>query len=634
MATTFNTTIHPNTIPEALRRLPQWLLWSGEKHPCTVVQPGVPASWTNPATWSSFEAVTAAKNGGNWGVGFVLPAEASELGTLDLDGCRNPQTGEIAEWALLEVERLDTYTEITPSGTGLRAWFFVSPGLLDASSKKLKFAGEKNHLGLELYVRNKFLTVTGDRWPASCAEIERRDREVEDLYQRMQDGRVGPPEYRRQFVLMNQVESDYEDSKRRQHIYVDPGGRLDARDFCQRHGIPILRQRTGQQGLAIYVIACPGSHGGYRKDDGRAWISQAPDGKLAAGCHHATCDLHSDHGNPPRWRQLREMFEPRRKQAASEVKLEFQHAPVESAAREYVLAPRESYDGWFRRDAVHVVGGSSGTGKSTFTIDLLATQARRGVYLGHESFALPFLVIFADRPKGAVDETLERMGLLGQVPADYLKPCWGAVAAATILKKIEEHKLPPVVFIEGADLLVEDACKPKDVALFLSLLQEIALHYHLAFVLSVGAPKSKPDQQYTLKRDRIFGTQVWSRMAETVVLMTQTTDDYREVDVLHRNAASEHFDLMFANGRLALRTGQTEQEVTRENDPLWQWISAKRGQYFYRAEAVTAMKNADAGLSRASVYRRLSEWAGAGGPLEAIWDETLEKEYLRQRMAQ
>lgn len=43
---------------------------------------------------------------------------------FDFDGCRDPETGEVDPRVMEEVVRLDTYTEISPSGTGLRcvAW--------------------------------------------------------------------------------------------------------------------------------------------------------------------------------------------------------------------------------------------------------------------------------------------------------------------------------------------------------------------------------------------------------------------------------------------------------------------------------------------------------------------------------
>jgi primase-polymerase (primpol)-like protein len=55
---------------------------------------------------------------GYCGVGFVFSSDDPYVG-IDLDGCRNPQTGYIEPWALEIVRRLNSYTEISRSGTGL-----------------------------------------------------------------------------------------------------------------------------------------------------------------------------------------------------------------------------------------------------------------------------------------------------------------------------------------------------------------------------------------------------------------------------------------------------------------------------------------------------------------------------------
>jgi primase-polymerase (primpol)-like protein len=44
----------------------------------------------------------------------------SEFAAFDIDNCRNPETGEIHNWARALVEKVRSYTEVTVSGSGLR----------------------------------------------------------------------------------------------------------------------------------------------------------------------------------------------------------------------------------------------------------------------------------------------------------------------------------------------------------------------------------------------------------------------------------------------------------------------------------------------------------------------------------
>ncbi len=48
--------------------------------------------------------------------------EAGPYSVIDLDSCRDPETGHIEAWAMKIVELLDSYTEVSPSGRGLHVW--------------------------------------------------------------------------------------------------------------------------------------------------------------------------------------------------------------------------------------------------------------------------------------------------------------------------------------------------------------------------------------------------------------------------------------------------------------------------------------------------------------------------------
>jgi hypothetical protein len=253
----------------------------------------------------------------------------------------------------------------------------------------------------------------------------------------------------------------------------------------------------------------------------------------------------------------------------------FAKPAVETGAGECVLRPllQQPYSGWFARGAVHLVAGSSGAGKSTLLLDLLRTQMRGGRYLGHSGNQLDYLVLFADRGAVSNRETLERMKIDPQtMPIDHLPPtASGEAALQAILAAIERQPdLPAVVFIEGADLLVEDASKTHVVTPFVVGLRHIAEHYQLAAVLSVGSPKSRPHEQYALKRDQVFGSQAWSRLANTVLVLTVTGDGTtatRDLVVLHRNAAAESFHLVFADGLLV------ETEASQATEPtMIEWM--------------------------------------------------------------
>ena len=141
-------------IPEELRRRPQWLVWKLEERdskPTKIpyIAGGVgKASSTDSETWRSFdEAVVALKTGRYDGIGFVFSTGDPYAG-IDLDDCRNPETGELEEWAAKTVQELDGYAEISPSGTGVH---IIVRGK----------APNKKRGKVEAYSSERYFTITG-----------------------------------------------------------------------------------------------------------------------------------------------------------------------------------------------------------------------------------------------------------------------------------------------------------------------------------------------------------------------------------------------------------------------------------------------------------------------------------------
>src|SRR5262245_20824519 len=152
--------------PVALRPLlvrPQWAIWRLEwtgnrwtKPPFRACNPQRHASTTDPSTWTDYATAVAAAAEHGDGVSYILTPE-DNLAAADIDHVRNPATGAITEWAQRLLEQAEhTYTEISPSGTGLRIW-----GIAAGAPLQRKFNLEHG-TALELFRRTrKPLTVTG-----------------------------------------------------------------------------------------------------------------------------------------------------------------------------------------------------------------------------------------------------------------------------------------------------------------------------------------------------------------------------------------------------------------------------------------------------------------------------------------
>lgn len=154
-----------SSIPEELRALQQWICWRFEdrdgketKLPCNP-ENGWEVGVENRDAWVSFDvAMRQARSRNNLdGIGFAF-ADGGGLVGVDLDDCL--KDGRLTDFARSVVDRFpSTYAEVSPSGEGLKLWV---RGRLPIPPDK---TGRKNpKLGLEVYQRGRYFTVTGRRW--------------------------------------------------------------------------------------------------------------------------------------------------------------------------------------------------------------------------------------------------------------------------------------------------------------------------------------------------------------------------------------------------------------------------------------------------------------------------------------
>lgn len=170
----------PANIPAALKAERRWAPWAAVwnpnankgkgkygKIPYRADRPSIKLANNSTRGWTSFDAAMAAYLAAPEkfaGVGYVLtgdkilggPADVFAPGTIlgvDLDYCRDPATGAIEPWASEVLAKLDTYAEVSPSGTGLRALAEYS------------LVGDciNNDEHVEIYggTKARFVTVTG-----------------------------------------------------------------------------------------------------------------------------------------------------------------------------------------------------------------------------------------------------------------------------------------------------------------------------------------------------------------------------------------------------------------------------------------------------------------------------------------
>lgn len=138
---------------------------------------GRPASTTDPNHYSSFNDLAPNLDYFS-GVGFVFTASDPYCG-IDIDDCIDSE-GNLHTIAREIVDHFNSYTEISPSGTGLK--IFVKGR---KSTNRCKVSIPNSPLTLELYDSKRFFTVTSNIYeesPLTICDCQAELKEFEDKY--------------------------------------------------------------------------------------------------------------------------------------------------------------------------------------------------------------------------------------------------------------------------------------------------------------------------------------------------------------------------------------------------------------------------------------------------------------------
>jgi hypothetical protein len=174
----------PTPAIDELRSHNSWVCWTYVDRPGSIkptkppVNPhnGRGASHSNPSHWGSHKQAKAATRRYKLvGEGFVL-SDKDDFTGIDLDNCRDPETGEFAPWVEAVIALGETYTEISPSGRGVRLF----------ARGKVASTTKCDPAGVEIYGKERYLTVTEDHVEGTPIDIRPAPGTLEMLLSRVE----------------------------------------------------------------------------------------------------------------------------------------------------------------------------------------------------------------------------------------------------------------------------------------------------------------------------------------------------------------------------------------------------------------------------------------------------------------
>jgi primase-polymerase (primpol)-like protein len=172
-----------------LKNRQQWVCWEykyrdGKKTKIPInPHTGRYASSTNSDTWSTFEkAQDRFETSGVDGLGFVFSND-DRIAGVDLDNVRDPNTGKIERWAQDVIDALDSYTEVSPSGTGVHILQFGTlPADADTREDQESTLEAFSESEIEMYDSGRFFTMSFDHVDSTPTKLQERNDELQNVH--------------------------------------------------------------------------------------------------------------------------------------------------------------------------------------------------------------------------------------------------------------------------------------------------------------------------------------------------------------------------------------------------------------------------------------------------------------------
>ena len=228
-----NVDVTKDGIPDKIRTIGNWICWrEGMRDGKSTKIPTKPyrtngdinADVTNPEHRRDFDTAWDSLNDSRVnadGLGFVFSDDVTIVG-IDLDKCRDSDTGEIKEWAQTIIDKVDSYTEVSASGTGVHI----------LASGELPPGGNRKD-SLEMYDSERYFATTGAHVEGTPTEIQKRQDEIEAVHREFIRDGVSPDG---QTTLTGGTE--IESSEKR----GDAGGRRDTEARAQQSASSLIER--------------------------------------------------------------------------------------------------------------------------------------------------------------------------------------------------------------------------------------------------------------------------------------------------------------------------------------------------------------------------------------------------------
>jgi hypothetical protein len=281
---------------------------------------------------------------------------------------------------------------------------------------------------------------------------------------------------------------------------------------------------------------------------------------------------------------------------------------------------------------IHLVGGASGSSKTTLMFQILQKWQRGEEVFGYASFPVPMAYVACERSLDSTQRTVDRCAVdlkcpnISALEHGWLKDVDHAFEriAAYLTSRHPETRM---WYLDGLQALTPGG-KNNDYACVLRFLTDITQFCqtrNVTVIGSVHATKTKEGERYMNPRQRILGSVAWAGFSETVIILDQIDPEdpasRREIQLCPRNAPQGRFDYELDSNGLIVFT-QNDQ-VTKAGRP------DTKPQHIDNVLARLAELDPETSLPRATLNAFLADLKLSERTLDRVLKQMVEDKLLR-----
>lgn len=264
---------------------------------------------------------------------------------------------------------------------------------------------------------------------------------------------------------------------------------------------------------------------------------------------------------------------------------------------------------------IHLLSASSGTGKSTLLHQLCDAIRKERLFLGWETFNVPFVYVGGDADRETYTALENDLGIEPLPHVNLMQEC---ISGEMSLRKLSleflqdnffsRHENLKLIILDPADLIlgISNFNDKTQVAAGLFKAWKFAKTFGYTIINVLHNNKTKKSEDFLDIFNRIGGSQSIQAYSSTkMIMLNESESESGKVELIIRGKRFPQEKILFSRGKNGELIQLSEEDILREKAVSSTLLFDLVPETFSSSEAIELARTR--GISRATTYRHLSQ---------------------------